>query len=100
LGGLDLALDQSKERLHRVEPGAVLGIEEHVYPLCPCCLEYKTVVVDACVVQQEHYAWAIEGPTISKALEELLDEVLEHRCVNATFHQLSTDDGVLSHACN
>jgi len=32
LGGLDLALDQPEERLHRVEPRAVLGIEQHVTP--------------------------------------------------------------------
>ena len=41
-------------------------------------LEHQAVVVDASVVQQEDHARPVERPPISKALEQLFDEVLEH----------------------
>ena len=58
------------------------------------------MVVDAGVVQQEHYAWAIEGATISESLEQLLEEVLEHGCIDTSFDQLRTDHRVLSDRCD
>ena len=61
------------------------------------CFEHQAVVMDASVVQQEHYPWPIEGSVVSEALEQLLDEVLEHRGIDAALNQLCSDDGCLSH---
>ena len=56
--------------------------------------------MDAGVVEKEHYAWAIEGATISESLEQLLEEVLEHGCIDTSFNQLRTDDRVLGDTCD
>jgi len=61
-------------------------------------LEHQAVVVDASVVQQEDHARPVECPPITKALEQLFDEVLEHRSVDAAFDQLSADYRVMSHS--
>jgi hypothetical protein len=92
LRGLDPTLDVTKERLNWVEPRAVLGVEQDVDALGPSCLKHQTVVMDASIVQQEHHAGSIEGTAISEALEEFLNEVLEHGGIDAALDQLCTNN--------
>jgi hypothetical protein len=100
LRGLDPALDDTEERLDRVEPRAVLGVEQDVHALGPCRLKHQTVTVDASIVQQEHHAGSIEGTAISEALEEFLKEVLEHRGIDSALDELRANNRVLGDTCD
>ena len=100
LRSLDPTLDVTEERLNRVEPRAVLGVEQDVHALGPCRLKHQTVTVDASIVQQEHHTGSVEGAAISEALEELLKEVLEHRGIDAALDELRANNRVLGDTCN
>ena len=85
----------AEQRLHRVEPRAVLGVEEDVRPLSSGLCNNPAVVVDAGVVEEEHHPRAFEGSSGSETAKDLVKEVLKHRGVDPAFDNLCTDNCLL-----
>ena len=71
-------LEPSKELLHRLQPGRVGGQEDYEGLEAGSSSQYSLLVVDGCVVHDEHHCSRREFIPGSHCLQSLIDEVLIH----------------------
>lgn len=89
----------SEQPLHRVELRRVLGCEQEEGLEGEHGGRQGGLPVDARVVHEEHDRPVVEAPLTADVPQELVDEVLEHRGVHPSLHELQGQRPLLTHPC-
>lgn len=92
---LRASLEVLEQRLDGVQPGRVLGVEQHVHLHAPRGFQNERVVVQLGVVQQQDDVLGVEGWVAAHSLQHLLNEVFENHRVDSAFNELVRNDAVL-----
>ena len=97
---LELALHITEQLLNRIEPGAVLGIEDDVHLESSTGLKHRTVSVHHCVVHEQDDSSCCSLLVIPDLVEELEDECFKESGVKCTLNDLRANDFVLGDGSN
>ncbi len=97
---LELALHIPEQLLNRIEPGAVLGIEDDVHLESSAGLKHGTVSVHYCVVHEQDDSSCCSLLVIPDLVEELEDECFKESGVKCALNDLRANDFVLGDGSN
>ena len=71
--------------------------EEHSHP--EDCFDDDLLSMDCRIIHEEHHRSLVVGSVSSYLEEQLVEEVLKHGCVDASFDKLNGHDLLLTDSC-
>lgn len=93
-------LNVREEHFYRIEPGRILGIEEHIhFKLASSLHDFRMLMNDSIIHQQNDF-FVIEVLVSSDASQSLVDEIFEYNRVKHALYHLGSHHSILSNCSN
>jgi hypothetical protein len=78
-----LLLQCAKEMFDRVQPGTVLGIEDHIHLEALACVENRSMFVDDGIIHENYWYFLREFGISPDIHESMIDKVLHNGAINS-----------------